>query len=109
MLDYRNSGLTINSLVAVHSEYAIADVLRALAAFKHQDFASVAIGELKESDVIFNVESAAHLCANTIASSNELLASRFAPCNPVLAHSPQAYRFLIDVLPHSSVFIPPQL
>src|SRR6185369_16052908 len=34
MLDYRNSGLTINTLVAVHSEYAIPDVLRALAAFK---------------------------------------------------------------------------
>lgn len=52
MLDYRNSGLTINTLVAVHSEYAIPDVLRALAAFKPQDFASVAIGQLKESDVI---------------------------------------------------------
>ncbi|HET7158366.1 MAG TPA: HEAT repeat domain-containing protein, partial [Burkholderiales bacterium] len=33
LLDYRNSGLTINTLVAVHSEYAIPDVLRALAAF----------------------------------------------------------------------------
>ena len=52
MLDYRNSGLTINTLVAVHSEYAIPDVLRALAAFKPQDLASVAIGQLKESDVI---------------------------------------------------------
>jgi hypothetical protein len=37
MLDYRNSGLTINTLVAVHSEYAIPDVLRALAAFKPAD------------------------------------------------------------------------
>ena len=52
MLDYRNSGLTINTLVAVHSEYAIPDVLRALAAFKPQDLATVAIGQLKESDVI---------------------------------------------------------
>ena len=52
MLDYRNSGLTINTLVAVHSEYAIPDVLRALAAFKPQDLASVAMGQLKESDVI---------------------------------------------------------
>jgi cyclophilin family peptidyl-prolyl cis-trans isomerase len=52
MLDYRNSGLTINTLVAVHSEYAIPDVLRALAAFKPQDLASVAIGQLRESDVI---------------------------------------------------------
>jgi cyclophilin family peptidyl-prolyl cis-trans isomerase len=52
MLDYRNSGLTINTLVAVHSEYAIPDVLRALAAFKPQDLASVASAQLKESDVI---------------------------------------------------------
>jgi cyclophilin family peptidyl-prolyl cis-trans isomerase/HEAT repeat protein len=52
MLDYRNSGLTINTLVAVHSEYAIPDVLRALAAFKPQDLAAVARAQLKESDVI---------------------------------------------------------
>ena len=52
MLDYRNSGLTINTLVAVHSEYAIPDVLRALAAFKPQDLASVAIAQLKDSDVV---------------------------------------------------------
>ena len=52
MLDYRNSGLTINTLVAVHSEYAIPDVLRALAAFKPQDFTSVAVAQLKENDVI---------------------------------------------------------
>ena len=52
MLDYRNSGLNINTLVAVHSEYAISDVLRSLAAFKPQDLASVATGQLKESDVI---------------------------------------------------------
>ena len=52
LLDYRNSGLTINTLVAVHSEYAIPDVLRALAAFKPPDLASVAMGQLKESDVI---------------------------------------------------------
>jgi cyclophilin family peptidyl-prolyl cis-trans isomerase len=52
MLDYRNSGLTINTLVAVHSEYAIPDVLRALAAFKPQDLASVARAHLNDSDVI---------------------------------------------------------
>lgn len=52
MLDYRNSGLTINTLVAVHSEYAIPDVLRALAAFKPNDMASVARAHLKESDVV---------------------------------------------------------
>lgn len=52
MLDYRNSGLTINTLVAVHSEYAIPDVLRALAAFKPQDMRTVAQAHLKESDVV---------------------------------------------------------
>jgi cyclophilin family peptidyl-prolyl cis-trans isomerase/HEAT repeat protein len=52
MLDYRNSGLTINTLVAVHSEYAIPDVLRALAAFKPPDLAAVARTHLSDSDVI---------------------------------------------------------
>ncbi|HEX7295936.1 MAG TPA: peptidylprolyl isomerase, partial [Pyrinomonadaceae bacterium] len=52
MLDYRNSGLNINTLVAVHSEYAIPDVLRALAAFKPQDLASITRAQLNESDVI---------------------------------------------------------
>lgn len=52
MLDYRNSGLNINTLVAVHSEYAIPDVLRALAAFKPPDLATVARAHLSDSDVI---------------------------------------------------------
>lgn len=52
MLDYRNSGLNINTLVAVHSEYAIPDVLRALAAFKPADLATVARAHLTDSDVI---------------------------------------------------------
>ena len=52
MLDYRNSGLNINTLVAVHSEYAIPDVLRALAAFKPLNMANIARAQLNESDVI---------------------------------------------------------
>ena len=52
MLDYRNSGLHINTLVAVHSEYAIPDVLRALAAFKPADLASIARAQLNETDII---------------------------------------------------------
>jgi cyclophilin family peptidyl-prolyl cis-trans isomerase/HEAT repeat protein len=52
MLDYRNSGLTINTLVAVHSEYAIPDVLRSLAAFKPPDLASILAEQLKENDVV---------------------------------------------------------
>jgi len=52
MLDYRNSGLHINTFAAVHSEYAIPDVLRAYAAFKPNDLAEVLRNHLKESDVI---------------------------------------------------------
>lgn len=52
MLDYRNSGLNINTLVAVHSEYAIPDVLRAYAAFKPKDLADVLRKHLKDSDVV---------------------------------------------------------
>lgn len=52
MLDYRNSGLVINTLVAVHSEYAVPDVLRAYAAFKPSDLDDVLRTHLKESDVI---------------------------------------------------------
>ena len=58
MLDYRNSGITINTLVAVHSEYAIPDVLRALAAFKPNDLAGKLITHLKEPDVIVRATAA---------------------------------------------------
>ncbi len=58
MLDYRNSGLTINTLVAVHSEYAIPDVLRAYAAFKPKDLGEVLRKHLKESDVIVRATAA---------------------------------------------------
>ncbi len=58
MLDYRNSGLTINTLVAVHSEYAIPDVLRAYAAFKPIDLGQVLRKHLKESDVIVRATAA---------------------------------------------------
>ena len=42
----------INTLVAVHSEYAIPDVLRAYAAFKPKDLDEVLRKHLKESDVV---------------------------------------------------------
>jgi cyclophilin family peptidyl-prolyl cis-trans isomerase/HEAT repeat protein len=58
MLDYRNSGLTINTLVAVHSEYAVPDVLRAFAAFKPKDLAEVLRNHLKESDIIIRATAA---------------------------------------------------
>jgi cyclophilin family peptidyl-prolyl cis-trans isomerase/HEAT repeat protein len=52
VLDYRNSGITINTLVAVHSEYAVSDVLHAYAAFKPRDLSEVLHKHLKESDII---------------------------------------------------------
>jgi cyclophilin family peptidyl-prolyl cis-trans isomerase/HEAT repeat protein len=58
MLDYRNSGINIRTLVAVHSEYAIPDVLRACAAFKPKDLAEVLRKHLKESDVIIRATAA---------------------------------------------------
>lgn len=58
MLDYRNSGIRINTLVAVHSEYAIPDVLQAYAAFKTTDLAEVARKHLNETDVIIRATAA---------------------------------------------------
>ncbi len=58
MLDYRNSGTVMNTLVAVHSEYAVPDLLRALAAFKPKDLAGVLLSHLKESDVIVRATAA---------------------------------------------------
>jgi cyclophilin family peptidyl-prolyl cis-trans isomerase/HEAT repeat protein len=58
MLDYRKSGIHINTLVAVHSEYAIPDVLRALAASKPKDLGDVLRKHLKESDVIIRATAA---------------------------------------------------
>jgi cyclophilin family peptidyl-prolyl cis-trans isomerase/HEAT repeat protein len=52
MLDYRNSGLTINTLVNAHSEYAVPDALRAFATFKSKDLAEILREHLKESDVV---------------------------------------------------------
>jgi cyclophilin family peptidyl-prolyl cis-trans isomerase/HEAT repeat protein len=61
MLDYRNSGLVINTLVRVYSEYAVPDVLRALAAFKPADLATVAHAHLKESDITIQETAASIL------------------------------------------------
>ncbi|MDQ2920153.1 MAG: HEAT repeat domain-containing protein, partial [Acidobacteriota bacterium] len=58
MLDYKNSGITINSLVAVHSEYAIPDVLRALAAYKPKDLGESLRKHLQESDVVIRATAA---------------------------------------------------
>lgn len=58
MLNYKNSGLIISTLVAVHSEYAIPDVLRAFAAFKPNDLAEVLSNHLEGSDPIIRATAA---------------------------------------------------
>jgi cyclophilin family peptidyl-prolyl cis-trans isomerase/HEAT repeat protein len=67
MLAYKSSGLHINTLVAVHSEYAVPEVLRALAAFKPADLDEVLRSYLKENDVIIR-STAADLLAELPAS-----------------------------------------
>ena len=58
MLDYKNSGIKINTLVAVHSEYAVPDVLQAIAAFKPKDLNDIARQYLTEADVIIRSTAA---------------------------------------------------
>jgi cyclophilin family peptidyl-prolyl cis-trans isomerase/HEAT repeat protein len=58
MLDYRNSAVKPKTLVAVHSEYAIPDVLRALSAFKPANVDSLYRDHLKESDVVVRATAA---------------------------------------------------
>ncbi|HKO98813.1 MAG TPA: peptidylprolyl isomerase [Pyrinomonadaceae bacterium] len=70
MLDYRNSGLTINTLVAVHSEYAIPDVLRAYAAFKPGPLEDTLLKHLKESDAIIRGTAAELLGELPLNSTN---------------------------------------
>jgi cyclophilin family peptidyl-prolyl cis-trans isomerase/HEAT repeat protein len=52
MLDYKNSGIKINSLLPLHTEYGVPDVLRAYAAHKPKDLATVLGSYLEDSDVI---------------------------------------------------------
>jgi len=58
MLDYKNSGISINTLVAVHSEYAVSDVLQAIAAFKPKELSEIARQHLTDADVIVRATAA---------------------------------------------------
>jgi len=69
MLDYQNSGIKINTLVAVHSEYAVPDVLQALAAFKPKDLSDMARQHLSEADVIVR-STAAELLGQESSEAN---------------------------------------
>lgn len=52
MLDYKNSDVKINSLLPLHTEYGVPDVLRAYATHKPKDLFNVLRAHLEESDVI---------------------------------------------------------
>ncbi len=68
MLDYRKSRIRIKTLV--HSEYAIPEVLRALAAFKPTDMGEVLRKYLRESDVIVRATAAELLGEQPPSESN---------------------------------------
>ena len=70
MLDYRNSDIKIKTLVAVHSEYAIPDVIRAYAAFKPKDLEEVLREHLKESDVVVRATAGELLGKAPLNSTN---------------------------------------
>ena len=70
MLDYRNSDLKVKTLLAVHSEYAIPDVLRAFAALRPADPDPVYRDQLKESDVMVRATAAELLGDRPLNSTN---------------------------------------
>jgi cyclophilin family peptidyl-prolyl cis-trans isomerase/HEAT repeat protein len=58
MLDYKNSDVKINSLLPLHTEYGVPEVLRAYAKYKTSDLKQVLRSHLAESDVIVRATAA---------------------------------------------------
>jgi cyclophilin family peptidyl-prolyl cis-trans isomerase len=58
MLDYKHSDVKINSLLPLHTEYGIPDVLRAYAAFKPSDIETVLRMNLEDDDAIVRATAA---------------------------------------------------
>lgn len=58
MLDYKISDVKINSLLPLHTEYGVPDVLRAYAVYKPNDLFEVLRSHLKESDVVIRATAA---------------------------------------------------
>jgi cyclophilin family peptidyl-prolyl cis-trans isomerase len=81
MLDYRNSDVKINSLLPLHTDYAIPEVLRAYAAFKPKDIFEVLRTHLQQNDVIIR------------ATAADLIGD--------LPTSPESTRVLEDALPRA--------
>ncbi|MGI8917876.1 MAG: peptidylprolyl isomerase [Pyrinomonadaceae bacterium] len=70
MLDFKNSPIKPKTLVAVHSEYAIPDVLRALSAFKPAHADSIYRDYLKEPDMAVRTTAAELLGDLPVDSDN---------------------------------------
>jgi len=85
MLDYRNSGININTFVAVHSEIAVPSVLNAYAEFKPRDLEEVLRRHLHESDVIVRATAAELLGANP---PNELNTRALSEALPIALRDP---------------------
>ena len=58
MLDYKSSDVKVNSLLPLHTEYGVPDVLRAYAAYKPKDLFEVLSSHLQENDVIIRATAA---------------------------------------------------
>src|SRR5262249_52557118 len=58
MLDYKSSDVKINSLLPLHPEYGVPDVLRAYAAYKPKDLFEVLSTHLQQNDVIIRSTAA---------------------------------------------------
>jgi cyclophilin family peptidyl-prolyl cis-trans isomerase/HEAT repeat protein len=58
MLDYKNSDVKINSILPLHTEYGVPDVLRAYAAYKPDDLKDVLRTRLEETDIIIRSTAA---------------------------------------------------
>jgi cyclophilin family peptidyl-prolyl cis-trans isomerase/HEAT repeat protein len=58
MLEYKSSDVKINSLLPLHTEYAIPDVLRAYASYKPKDLLDVLRAHLQDNDPIVRATAA---------------------------------------------------
>ena len=58
MLDYKNSDVKMNSILPLHTEYGIPEVLRAYAAYKPEDLKNVLSTHLDDNDVIVRATAA---------------------------------------------------
>jgi cyclophilin family peptidyl-prolyl cis-trans isomerase/HEAT repeat protein len=58
MLDYKNSDVKINSILPLHTEYGVPEVLRAYAAYKPGNLKDVLRTHLEENDVIIRSTAA---------------------------------------------------